>query len=65
MTNGPLPIDEILDALALPVAPPGIGYLQSLFARFNERVPFESASKIVRNAAVARPEEKSATPDRT
>ena len=26
------------------------GYLQSLFARFNERVPFETASKIVREA---------------
>ena len=58
-----IPADEILEALELPRSAPGIGYLQALFARFNERVPFESASKIVRNAAVARPEEKPATPE--
>ena len=58
MTGGPLPTDELLEALELPRSEPGIGYLQALFARFNERVPFESASKIVRNAAVANPDEK-------
>jgi arylamine N-acetyltransferase len=58
MTGGRLPTDEILEALELPRSEPGIGYLQALFARFNERVPFESASKIVRNAAVADPDEK-------
>jgi arylamine N-acetyltransferase len=63
MTNGSLPIDEILEALELPRSEPGIGYLQALFARFNERVPFESASKIVRNADVPRLEEKSRTPE--
>src|SRR6185295_5804737 len=55
-------LDDILEALELPRSEPGIGYLQALFARFNERVPFESASKIVRNAAVDRVEEKSRTP---
>jgi arylamine N-acetyltransferase len=63
MINGPLPTDEILEALELPRSEPGIGYLQALFARFNERVPFESASKIVRNADVPRLEEKSRTPE--
>ena len=63
MTNGRLPTDEILEALELPRSEPGVGYLQALFARFNERVPFESASKIVRNVAVARAEEKPATPE--
>ena len=63
MTNGPLPTDEILEALELPRSDPGIGYLQALFARFNERVPFESASKIVRNADVSGLEEKARTPE--
>jgi arylamine N-acetyltransferase len=63
MTNGPLPTDEILEALELPRSEPGIGYLQAIFARFNERVPFESASKIARNADVPRLEEKARTPE--
>lgn len=62
MITEPLPTDEILEALELPRSAPGAGYLQALFARFNERVPFESASKIVRNAARERLEEKSRTP---
>ncbi len=48
-----IPTDKILEALDLPAGQPGIGYLQALFARFNERVPFETASKIVRNAEVS------------
>ena len=58
-----IPTDEILEALELPRSAPGIGYLQALFARFNERVPFESASKIARNADVPRLEEKARTPE--
>ncbi len=58
-----IPTDEILEALELPRSEPGLGYLQALFARFNERVPFESASKIVRNADVPRLEEKARTPE--
>ena len=53
-----IPTDEILEALEVPRSAPGIGYLQALFARFNERVPFESASKIIRHAAVADLDEK-------
>jgi hypothetical protein len=63
MTNGAVSTDEILEALELPRSEPGIGYLEALFARFNERVPFESASKIVRNADVSRLESKSRTPE--
>jgi Arylamine N-acetyltransferase len=62
MTGGPIPADEILEALDLPRSEPGIGYLQALFARFNERVPFETASKIVRDAGVADPDEKPRLP---
>jgi hypothetical protein len=62
MTGNPIATDEILEALELPRSEPGIGYLQALFARFNERVPFETASKIVRSAAVADPDEKPRRP---
>jgi arylamine N-acetyltransferase len=53
LRDHPIPIEEILEALDLPAGQPGIGYLQAVFARFNERVPFETASKIVRNAEVS------------
>jgi arylamine N-acetyltransferase len=55
-------IEEILEALDLPRAGPGLGYLRSVFARFNERVPFETASKIVRNAEVAKLRDKPRRP---
>jgi arylamine N-acetyltransferase len=58
-----IPTDEILEALELPRSKPGIGYLQALFARFNERVPFETASKIVRNAEISDPAGKPRRPD--
>jgi arylamine N-acetyltransferase len=58
-----LPVDEILEALDLSRAEPGIGFLQALFSRFNARVPFESASKIVRQAQVADPAEKPRRPE--
>ncbi len=58
-----IPLEEILEALELPRSEPGIGYLQALFARFNERVPFETASKIVRNAEVSNPAEKPRRPE--
>jgi hypothetical protein len=63
MKNGTLPTDEILEALELPRSEPGIGYLEAIFGRFNERVPFESASKIARNADVPRLEAKARTPE--
>lgn len=56
MTRSPdsvgLAIDEVLEALDLSRAEPGIGFLQALFTRFNDRVPFETASKILRHADV-------------
>ena len=58
-----LPVDDILEALELPRAEPGIGYLERLFARFNDRVPFESASKILRNREVADRAEKPRWPE--
>jgi hypothetical protein len=53
-----LPIEEILDALDLSQAEPGIGFLAALFDRFNARVPFETATKILRNQRVTDPEGK-------
>ncbi|HYK42910.1 MAG TPA: arylamine N-acetyltransferase [Thermoanaerobaculia bacterium] len=50
--------DDILEDLDLSRAEPGPGYLERLFLRFNERVPFETASKILRQASVADPAEK-------
>ena len=47
-----VPADEILEDLDLSRAEPGPGYLERLFLRFNERVPFETASKILRQASV-------------
>lgn len=58
-----LPVDEILEALDLSRAEPGIGFLQALFSRFNARVPFESASEIVRHAQVVDPAEKPRRPE--
>src|SRR6266849_71215 len=58
-----LPVEEILEALDLSRAEPGSGYLQALFSRFNARVPFEIASKMLRHAAVADPHEKPRRPD--
>jgi arylamine N-acetyltransferase len=58
-----LPIEEILEALDLSRAEPGIGFLQALFSRFNARVPFETVSKILRHAEVADPHEKARRPD--
>ncbi|MFY9549921.1 MAG: arylamine N-acetyltransferase [Thermoanaerobaculia bacterium] len=57
-----IPVDEILEALDLSRAQPGSGFLEALFARFNAKVPFENASKIVRDAKTASPEEKPRTP---
>ncbi len=48
-----IPFEEILEALDLSRAQPGVGFLEALFARFNARVPFENATKIVRHAELA------------
>ncbi len=55
--------EDILEALDLSPAPPSWTFLQVLFARFNDRVPFESASKIVRDAVVADPAAKPRLPE--
>jgi hypothetical protein len=58
-----IPVDDILEALDLSRAEPGSGFLEALFVRFNDRVPFENASKIVRHAEVAEETAKPRTPD--
>jgi hypothetical protein len=58
-----LEVDEILDSLDLSRAQPGSGFLEALFARFNAKVPFENASKILRDAAVEDPASKPRTPE--
>ena len=58
-----IPADEILEDLDLSRADPGPGYLERLFVRFNERVPFETVSKILRNASVEDPAARPRTPD--
>jgi hypothetical protein len=62
MSALPLPLEEILEALDLSRAEPGMGLLQALFARFNARVPFETASKIEREATIPELEEKPRQP---
>jgi hypothetical protein len=56
-------IDDVLDALDLSRAQPGSGFLEALFARFNAKVPFENASKILRNAQISDPAAKPRTPE--
>ena len=63
MIQSSLPIDDILEDLDLSRAEPGTGFLQALFERFNSRVPFESASKIARDAAVTDRDEKPRRPE--
>ncbi|MGE5413410.1 MAG: arylamine N-acetyltransferase, partial [Syntrophomonadaceae bacterium] len=55
--------DEILAALDLSRAEPGAGFLEALFARFIAKVPFENASKILRDREVADPREKPREPE--
>ena len=54
---------DVLDALELAAEDPSPAFLERLFGRFNARVLFETASKIVRNADVSDPAEKPRTPD--
>jgi hypothetical protein len=58
-----IPLDDVLEDLELPRAEPGIGYLERLFLRFNERVPFETASKIVRARRISEKSEGPRTPE--
>ncbi len=56
-------MEEILEALDLSRAQPGVGLLERLFTRFNAAVPFETVSKIERHAAVTDPERKPRNPE--
>lgn len=55
--------DEILEALDLSRAEPGLGFLEALHARFVARVPFESATEILRDAAEREPARKPRRPE--
>jgi arylamine N-acetyltransferase len=63
MTDSAIPTEDILEALELSAAAPSLTYLRALFARFNDRVPFETASKIVRDAEVGDLTAKPRLPD--
>ena len=56
-------VDEILETLDLSRAEPGAGFLEALFARFNAKVLFENASKILRHADVPDLADKPRTPE--
>ncbi len=56
-------VEDVLDALEISREEPSHRFLDRLFHRFNARVPFESASKILRNADVPDPAEKPRVPD--
>ena len=55
--------EDVLDALELSAEDPSLPFLEKLFGRFNARVPFESASKIVRDAEISDPAQKPRVPD--
>jgi hypothetical protein len=63
MSDSSLAVDEILEDLELLRAAPGLGFLERVFLRFNERVPFENVSKIVRDAEVRELSEKPRRPE--
>jgi len=56
-------LDEILESLDLSRAQPGAGFLEALFTRFNARVPFENATKILRDREVLDPAAKPRRPE--
>lgn len=55
--------EDVLDALELSAEDPSLPFLERLFGRFLARVPFETASKIVRDAEISDPVEKPRVPD--
>lgn len=63
MDQSSLPVGEILEALSIDHAEPSLNYLHALFDRFNRHVPFESASKILRDADVPDPADKPRWPE--
>jgi arylamine N-acetyltransferase len=63
MNQSSIPTDEILEALDLSRAEPGLGFLRAVFNRFNARVPFETASKILRHSEFSDPDAKPRRPE--
>jgi N-acetyltransferase len=57
------PLEDVLDALELSAELPSTAFLEKLFRRFLARVPFETASKILRNADLADPGARPRAPD--
>jgi N-acetyltransferase len=55
--------EEVLESLEISTEDPSLPFLEKLFGRFLARVPFETASKIIRNQTVAYSVEKPRTPD--
>jgi hypothetical protein len=55
--------EDVLDALELSAEDPSLSFLERLFGRFLARVPFETASKIVRDAEISDPAKKPRVPD--
>ncbi|HET7453031.1 MAG TPA: arylamine N-acetyltransferase, partial [Thermoanaerobaculia bacterium] len=55
--------DDILEALGLPRRRPDLAYLRDLFDAFSRIVPFESASKIVRDSEIEEPDAKPRQPE--
>ena len=55
--------EDVLDALELSADDPSLPFLERLFGRFIARIPFETASKIVRDADVSDPAQKPRVPD--
>lgn len=56
-------LPEILEALGVEARPPSLAFLRELFAAFNGRVLFESASKIVRDKEESSSESKPRDPE--
>ena len=57
------PAEDVLDALEVTADEPSLHLFERLFSRFNSRVPFETASKILRDTDVADPAEKPRVPE--
>lgn len=58
-----IPTPEVLESLDLSAEAPSFRFLERLFQRFNAHVPFETVSKILRDADVAEPDEKPCPPE--
>jgi arylamine N-acetyltransferase len=56
-------VEDVLDALELSAEEPSTQFLEKLFRRFIARIPFETASKILRNADIADPGARPRVPD--